>query len=151
MQKTRRTDARGFTLLEVLLVLAILVVLASLVTVFLVGAQADSYSDAARNQIGELENVVNVYKIKTGQYPKELDDLVRLPQGMTPQKWRGPHLSAGKAVPKDPWENAYTYTLINNGVIVAGTNTQPFTISSNGPDGNPNTEDDISNKSTLMP
>jgi type II secretion system protein G len=130
----------------VLLVLAILVVLGSLVTVALISSQTEGYSQTAKTQILALEQAVIKYKLKTGQYPMALDDLVRLPQGLAPEKWGGPHLTEGRAVPKDPWDNAYTYTLVNNGVIPVGMNTQPFIISSNGPNEIAGDMDDISNK-----
>lgn len=148
MKRTRRqqiSGRAGFTLLEVLLVLAILVVLASLVTYFLVGAQSRGYAQAAKTQILALEGAVNAYRIQTGQYPQQLQDLVVMPQGMTREKWGGPHLQAGKGVPKDPWGRDYQYTLNNGGKIAPGQTTPPFTIKSQGEDiGDPT--DDISNE-----
>ena len=144
----KRTQKRGgFTLLEVLLVLAILVVLASLVTYFLVGAQKRGYDSAAKTQILALEKAVVAYRLQTGQYPQSLQDLVQMPQGMTPEKWGGPHLEAGKPVPKDPWGRDYAYTLVNAGVVATGQNTQPFVIKSQGENVGDAT-DDISNEST---
>jgi general secretion pathway protein G len=147
MKRTRQSRQRGgFTLLEVLLVMAILVVLASLVTVFLVGAQGRGYAGAARTQIGALEEAVKMYRLNTGKYPQNLQELVTPPQGMTPEKWKGPYLEPGKPVPKDPWDNDYQYQLINNGVINPASPTQPFTISSAGENGVAGDQDDISNK-----
>lgn len=147
-QRIRRPRS-GFTLLEVLLVLAILVVLGGMVGYYIIGMQKQGYEQAARTQIDSLEDTINLYKLNTGKYPETLQDLVTMPSGMTPQKWKGPYLEAGKPVPKDPWQNDYVYQKQDAaaGALATGQNTMlPFVITSMGEDGALGTEDDISNQ-----
>lgn len=148
--KNSRSPGRtrhGFTLLEVLLVLAILVILGSLVTYYFVGMQDQGFSQAAKTQIEMLEDNVTAYKLKVGTYPTTLNDLVQMPSGLTPQKWGGPYLEAGEGIPLDPWGNQYQYTLQsgNQSVSTTGVNVAQFVIVSFGPDGQQGTQDDISN------
>ncbi|MEQ8785576.1 MAG: type II secretion system protein GspG [Pirellulaceae bacterium] len=148
MRTTKRTRRphTGFTLLEVLLVLAILVVLGGMVGVYLVGMQKQGYSQAAKTQIGYFEDQIQLYKLNTGVYPEQLNDLVVMPSGMTLEKWKGPYLEAGKSVPKDPWGNDYTYQKQDASALKSGVSVSPFIITSKGEDGNAGTEDDITNQ-----
>ena len=67
----RRRPARGgFTLMEVLLVLVILVILGSMAGVFIRGAQRKARADAARSQIGIFENAVKMYELNAQSYPE---------------------------------------------------------------------------------
>ncbi len=69
-----RKRKRGFTLVEVLLVLTILVILGSLVTVSIVQVQKSSNVKAARSQISMLEQAVNLYRVELGVLPETLED-----------------------------------------------------------------------------
>ena len=62
----RRRRRQGFTLMEVLLVLAILVILGSMVGFFIAGMQKGAYQDLARTQIGMFENQLDVYRLHIG-------------------------------------------------------------------------------------
>ena len=68
-RRLRRRRQAGFTLMEVLLVLAILVILGSMVGVFIIGMQKTAYEDAARTQIGMFENALDTYRLHVGSYP----------------------------------------------------------------------------------
>src|SRR5439155_21954098 len=84
---------RGFTLMEILLVLAILVVLASMVTLGYSQIQKRSYVNAAKTQIGLLEDAVKTYQIDVGSLPQTLESLLTVPPDLTnPTKWGGPYL-----------------------------------------------------------
>lgn len=132
----RRQRRRGFTLVEVLLVLAILVILGAMVSVGVVQVQRTANKRAAKAQIGMLDEAVNMYRIDVGRFPDTLADLVDVPQGLAnPDKWSGPYLK--KAVPVDPWQNEYQY--LNEG--------DDFRVWSFGPDGSDGGPDDIDNKS----
>jgi len=145
MQRTQHPHRpkSGFTLLEVLLVLAILVILGGTVGVYLVGMQRQGYSQAAKNQINYFEEQIQLYKLNTGVYPTTLDDLVTMPAGMTIEKWKGPYLEAGKKVPKDPWGRDYIYERKDDSAIKSGVSVAPFVITSYGDDGQAGGGDDI--------
>lgn len=130
-----RRDRRrsGFTLMELLLVMAILVIMASMVTYAFLNIQQNAQSDAALSQISTLENACVSYKLQVGRFPSKLEDLYTQPSGLTKRQWRGPYLQ--EPVPADPWGNPYSY-----GVDEA--NNRVF-ISSAGPDGQKGTADDV--------
>lgn len=135
--KTRRNSRRhAFTLMEVLLVLAILVILGSFVTVGYLRLQQNANRDAARGQIGMLEGAVQLYALDVGTCPTTAQGLVALREAPSDlknvAKWAGPYLS--KELPLDPWEQPYQYEQITS---------EEFKIWSNGPDGQSGSEDDI--------
>lgn len=136
--RIRRRRRTGFTLMEVLLVLAILVILGSMVGVFIAGMQTEAYEDLTRAQIGMFEGQLDAYRLHVGTYPQSqqgLEALVTPPADLpNPAKWRGPY--SKKAIPLDPWDNPYQYELIGP---------EQYHIWSWGPDGVDGTEDDISN------
>jgi len=125
---------QGFTLLELLLVMAILVILASLSTVAVLSMQGNAQSKAAFTQISTLKTQCISYKLATLSFPKKLEDLVQLPAGMTQASWGGPYLQ-DKNIPKDPWQNPYKYS--------AKEATDEVFISSAGKDQQHGTADDI--------
>ena len=137
-RRTRRGRRAGFTLMEVLLVLASLVILGSMVGVFIIGMQKSAYEDAARTQIGMFEDALQLYKLNVGSYPSPTHGLeallVQPPDLNNPQKWRGPYLA--ERIPPDPWGNAYQYDLPTQ---------QRCRLWSWGADGIDNTEDDVCN------
>jgi general secretion pathway protein G len=132
----QRPRRRGFTLLEVLLVLAILVILTSTVGYYFVGAQRRANIRATTVQIAALEQLLNDYHIDVGSFPSTEQGLAALqsaPAGLPNNKWAGPYTS--KAIPPDPWGMQYQYEL---------TGSESFRIWSYGPDKQEGTADDIS-------
>jgi len=127
---------KGFTLVEVLIVVIILGILASLVVPRLAGRTQEARRAAARSDIeGGVALALDLYEADTGRYPDRLEALVRKSGGVT--NWKGPYLKKG--LPKDPWGNVYIYRF-------PGTrNTDYFDLFSVGPDGQEGTEDDIVN------
>src|SRR5262245_47211995 len=100
---------RGFTLMEILLVLAILVVLGSMVGVGYVKIQQNAMKNSARAQITLLEDAVKTYMIDVGSPPAALDYLITSPPDLAnPLKWQGPYLDKNQ-LPVDPWNQAYQY------------------------------------------
>lgn len=127
-----RRRRRGFTLMEVLLVVAILLILASLATVAISRTLKGTQSKQAKIDISTLSQAINVYFIDVGSYPPTLDALVVQPDGLAnPQKWNGSYLE--KELPADPWGNQYLYSV----------NGDQIQIKSMGPDGIADTQDDI--------
>lgn len=102
--KSRRLA--GFTLLELLVVLAILALIASLAGPQVLRWVGDSKSKSARVQISNLSQGIDLYRLEVGTYPPTLDALVSKPSGA--DRWNGPYLQK-RVVPKDPWGNAYIY------------------------------------------
>ncbi len=133
----KRQQRVGFTLLELLLVMAILVVLAGLGTVAYTRIGNTANIKACRVHIKEIKDNCIAYKLQNGNYPRSLNDLVVLPSGMTQGEWGGPFFQDGK-LPKDPWKNDYIYS--------ANEAQDRVFVSSNGPDGAKGTADDIPGK-----
>jgi general secretion pathway protein G len=106
---TRVSDA-GFTLVELLVVLVILVLLASLVGPRVIGYLGASKSKAAKVQIESLSSAIELFRIDVGRYPTTAEGmraLVEAPAGVV--NWTGPYLTK-RDVPLDPWGNPFKYT-----------------------------------------
>ncbi|CAA7625162.1 type II secretion system major pseudopilin GspG [Magnetospirillum sp. UT-4] len=101
----------GFTLLELLVVLAILGLLAAIAAPQVMKHLGGARSDAARIQIQNLAAILDLYRLETGRYPSEQEGLVALverPAGET--AWSGPYLRRRDAL-SDPWGRPYLYRL----------------------------------------
>jgi general secretion pathway protein G len=131
-------DARGFTLLEVMVVIIIIGTIAGLVGVNVLNRLEESKMRAAKIQLSTLRDALDMFKMDNGFYPDSgqgLNALVAPPdvgRGVTNFR-RGGYLRDNR-VPFDPWGLPYNY-LCDDGYI--------FQVWSNGPDGRPGTEDDI--------
>lgn len=104
---------RGFTLIEIMVVIIILGILAMYVAPKLMGRPEEAKQVRARMDIQALETALKLYKLDNGVYPSTEQGLAALVQkpetGVIPKKWRqGGYLEKGK-VPKDPWGNDYIY------------------------------------------
>ncbi len=98
----------GFTLLELLVVVAIIGLLAGYVGPRYFGQIGKAEVKEARAQVDALEKALDTYRLDTGHYPttqQGLDSLVKQPPGAT--NWMGPYLKKG--VPPDPWGRPYQY------------------------------------------
>ncbi len=109
----RNLDNRGFTLIELMVVIVILGILAGLIVPRIMSRPEEARQAKARMQIESLETALKLYKLDNGSYPSTeqgLQALVEAPTvGNLPRKWReGGYLEKGK-VPKDPWGNDYVY------------------------------------------
>ena len=121
-------EERGFTLIEILVVMAIIGMLAIMVAPNIFNQQAGAQIDAALSQISSLEAALDTYRLDVGEYPDSLEGLRENISGRA--AWNGPYLRRG--VPLDPWGNEYVY----------GSNGREFTLSSYGPDGEQGGEGD---------
>ena len=137
-RRNNRTRRQGFTLIEVLLVLVILVILGSFAVTIFTGTQEKAKLDQARAQIGLVEKAAQFYQLHMSEYPGTLEDLTNPPaDARNPDKWHGPYLQ--KQIPLDPWGNQYLYACPGRH------NPASFDVWSAGPDMVDGTEDDIGN------
>ena len=139
----RGCDPRGlhaFTLLEILVTIAIIGLLATLAIVNLGGVHTQAEVSAARLMVREsMKSALNVYKFSMGEFPSTaegLQALVSAPPGKT--KWNGPYVENSR-IPPDPWGEPYHYAYPGQH------NKAGYDLWSKGPDKQSGTADDITN------
>ena len=126
--KTQARYSKGFTLIEILVVMAIIAMLAVMVAPNLFNQQAGAMRDVALTEISTLEAALDIYRLDVGEYPDTLDGLME--NDTDRASWNGPYLR--RAVPTDPWNNEYVYE----------SNGREFTLISYGADGMSGGEED---------
>lgn len=149
MMKRVRNREAGFTLVELLIVIGILLLLAAFVVPQLIGTGESARKDLAKAAIGPsgpLASALDLYRVQIGQYPtteqglKALmtapDDLAETVKDKYPA---GGFLKNDPNALKDPWGNEYKYTCPGQ------YNKDGFDLSSMGPDKQEGNEDDICN------
>ncbi len=134
IRRYRNPVRRGFTLIEILVVVVIIAILAAVVVPNVISRIGDAKQSAAISTIKSFETAIDQYRLDMGTYPSSLNDLITPPNPKG--KWNGPYLQNTPTVPEDPWGHPYVYT-------VPGADGRPYDISSDGADGQPNTSDDI--------
>jgi general secretion pathway protein G len=104
---------RGFTLIEIMVVIVILALLAALVGPKLIGRSDDAKIADAKVQIRNLETALKLYRLDNSVYPateQGLQALVSKPTtGVIPKNYKAEGYLENKQVPKDPWSNDYVY------------------------------------------
>ena len=126
-QRTPRAAIRGMTLIEILVVLVLIGVVLGIVGGNFIGRGEKAKADAAKVEIGQIAQSLDLYKLEVGRYPttqEGLQALISAPSGVA--NWNGPYWKKS-ALPKDPWANEYRYTSPAQGA--------PFEIVSLGADG----------------
>ncbi|MEI8121467.1 MAG: type II secretion system major pseudopilin GspG [bacterium] len=132
MLKSDRNKSRaGFTLVEILLVVAILGILAGVAVVSLKGRTKTASIAATRTSIQAIGTAIDTYEVDNGVYPGSLQSL--LTKG-SENNWNGPYMKDGR-MPKDAWGNEFIYSLQGD----------VYKLTSAGPDGQSGSADDITN------
>jgi general secretion pathway protein G len=122
----------GFTLIEVLVVIVVIAILATLVAPNIFRNVGDARSATARTQIETFGTALDAYRLDNGTYPTTAQGLAALwqrPAIDPPMNWKQPYLR--KAVPRDPWGREYLY------VSPGRVNPQSYDLQSLGADGKP--------------
>lgn len=133
-----RTSDKGFTLIEIMLVVIIIGVLAAMVVPNFAGRGEQARRTTAKADIeASLSTGLELYEMDMGAYPSTqegLTALVQRPSSENSQEWNGPYLKK-KSLPRDPWKRPYVYSF-------PGThNKESYDLSSYGPDGIEGTDD----------
>jgi general secretion pathway protein G len=138
MTGKRDHHQRGFTLLEILVVIAILGLLIGLVAPAALRQLGFARVSVARQSIERIGSVLDMYKLDVGTYPdgeQGLRALVEKPTGV--DAWNGPYVKGG--VPVDPWNHPYTYR------NPSSRGEHDYDLCSNGPPGTTVSTDSICN------
>lgn len=112
----------GFSLLELLIVIAIMGLIVSLVAPEMFGKLDSSKQKTALAQMKMLQTAVDTYRLDVGDIPASLEELTKSEK----KGWDGPYLP--KDVPLDPWGNPYV-------IVKPGSNNRPYELMSYGADG----------------
>jgi len=126
-QRTPPAAIRGMTLIEILVVLVLIGIVLGIVGGNFIGRGEKAKADAAKVEIGQIAQALDLYKLEVGRYPSTqegLQALVAAPAGTA--NWNGPYWKK-PTLPKDPWSNEYRYVSPAQGA--------PFEIVSLGADG----------------
>jgi general secretion pathway protein G len=122
-----RKRVSGMTLIEILVVLVLIGIVLGIVGGNFIGRGEKAKADAARIEIGQIGQSLDLFKLEVGRYPSSqegLQALISAPPGVT--NWNGPYWKKS-TLPKDPWGNDYKY--------VAPGQSGPYDIVSYGADG----------------
>ena len=141
----------GFTLIEILLVIVIILLLAGALVVFVLPQQKGAEKNTTKLLLSSVDQALTTYRLNVGHYPTEqeggLEALLKKPQFENEklgEKWAGPYLKPGTTL-DDPWGNKIRYELVD--ATTTSENEQkgglPYKLYSVGPDGQPDTDDDI--------
>lgn len=106
--KGQKCDQRGFSLIELMIVMAILVLIATVVGPELWGKFGKAKQKTAKTQIEMLMATLDAYRLDVGSYPSEQEGLEALINDPGNDKWDGPYLRK-KIIPNDPWDEPYQY------------------------------------------
>jgi len=133
MSKSARAVARGFTLIELMVVIVILGALVALVGPNVWNALVGSTRRTVEVQIDNFSKAINLYYLDKRSLPSTLEDLSSPSQNSSEPYMR--------PIPTDPWGEAYEYMVVN-------ASKREYTIASNGEDKTAGTDDDIRYSST---
>jgi general secretion pathway protein G len=154
MTNKRMVSARGFTLIEVLLVIGILLVLGTVAVVAYPRIKESADKNTTKIMINETCHAIDIYQTALSRYPATDEGLKALVEPPSDEKllekWKsgmngGPYLKDGK-IPVDPWGGELQYELVQTSGSSGAVATGPaYHVWSNGADGQSGTEDDVRN------
>src|SRR3954462_7346563 len=147
--RKNRTSGRasGFTLIEVLLVIVIILMLAGALVVFVLPQQEGAEKNTTKLFLQNIETALDTYRLNMGRYPtteQGLDALLTKPTFENERlgdKWNGPYLKPGTKL-EDAWGHSLRYELAES-TDDSNKNAPRYKLFSVGPDGQPDTADDI--------
>ena len=128
---------RGFTLVEMIVVISIIGVLATIIVTRYAGQTDQAKAAAAKSQIAQIESAVISFHAHTGRIPTTLIELVVKPGNAA--NWQEGGYLKGRAVPKDPWGNEYIFRQI-------GRRFEVLSLGADGQEGGSGVDADLSNE-----
>lgn len=128
MKKFLRHSTKGMTLIEIMVVITIIGLVATMFTMNVMSRMAKAKIKTTKTQIKAVEQVLEQYYLDEGKYPSTEEGLASLGEG---------DYFKGNKIPKDAWSQDYTY-------MSPGPDGEDFVIISKGPDKKEGTDDDIS-------
>jgi len=148
LHRRRVLRAAGFTLIEILLVIVIILMLAGALVVFVLPQQEGAEKNTTRLLLSQVESSLDMYRLNLGRYPTEeeggLGALLVKPNYENErlgEKWQGPYLKRGTKL-EDAWGNKLRYELVDR-TLTESKSGPAYKLFSVGPDGQPDTEDDV--------
>ncbi len=123
-----QASSRGFTLIELMVVIVILGLLLGVVVPNVFKGLSDATHDTAKNQMSSIGGAIDLFYLENRSLPKSLDELTQ-PSGKSNEPFM-------KSIPMDPWKEQYEYKIVNQ-------KSREFQITSAGADRQMGTDDDI--------
>jgi general secretion pathway protein G len=134
LSRIERSNQKGFTLIELMIVIVIMGILATLLIPRIMDRPEEARRLKAKMDIKNIESALKLYKLDSGTYPttdQGIEALIKKPEAPpVPAKWKEGGYLDGNSVPKDPWNHSYFYSS-------PGQDGKDYEIISYGNDGEP--------------
>jgi general secretion pathway protein G len=129
MDYVQRYSKDGFTLIEILIAVAIVLIMGAVVVPGFLGYMKRAKMTGAKSTLQGMKTAINQFNLDINQYPATLKDLIKRPSGdeTVAKKWMGPYLDT-KDIPADPWGARYQYKVTEG-------QEDPYELYSFGPKG----------------